>query len=210
MTDVWSRRASAYRESEAHRSGRDLDLIVEWAEGETALDVATGGGHVARRLREAGFQVVTVDPSPGMGADTTARAEDLPFADESFDTVVSRVAAHHFGDIEMAVGEMSRVAGRVVIVADNLNLGPQAEEAERLRDPTHVRCYSEQEWRKLFERAGVEIEAVEIEDKRIELEPWLERAGCKDEEAARVKELLADRIEDGWVHLDRIVLKGRK
>mgnify|MGYP003289496345 CR=1 FL=1 len=34
---------------------RDLDLLVEWCEpgeGVKALDVATGGGHVARRLRE--------------------------------------------------------------------------------------------------------------------------------------------------------------
>ena len=210
MTDVWSGRAQAYRESEAHRSGRDLDLIVEWAEGETALDVATGGGHVARRLREAGFQVVTVDHAPGMGADTTARAEDLPFGDARFDTVVSRVAAHHFGDVEMAVAEMARVSRRLVILADNAYLGEQVEEAERLRDPTHVRCYSEAEWRDLFEDAGLKVEAVEIENKRIELEPWLARAGCSGDEAERVKELLADRIEGGYMCLDRVIVKGRK
>jgi SAM-dependent methyltransferase len=210
LTDVWSERAQAYRDSEAHRTGRDLDLIVEWAEGETALDVATGGGHVARRLREAGFQVVTVDPAPGMGADTTARAEDLPFAGDSFDIVVSRAAPHHFSDIETAIGEMARVSRNLVIVADNMHVGETFEEASRLHDPTHVRCYGEEEWRRLFERAGLTVEAVEHEDKRIELEPWLERAGCEGEEAERVRELLADRIEDGRLHLDRIVLKGRK
>jgi SAM-dependent methyltransferase len=210
MTDVWSERAQSYRESEAHRTGRDLDLIVEWAEPKTALDVATGGGHVARRLRQAGFHVVTVDPAPGMGADTTARAEDLPFADGSFDTVVSRAAPHHFTDIETAMAEMARVSGNVVIVADNLHLGETFEEASRLHDPTHVRCYTEAEWRGLLERAGLEVEAVEVEDKRIELEPWLERAGCVGAEADRVQELLADRIEDGYLHLDRIVLRGRK
>jgi len=210
MTDVWSERAQSYRESEAHRSGRDLDLIVEWAEGETALDVATGGGHVARRLREAGFTVVTVDPAPGMGADTTARAEDMPFADESFDTVVSRAAPHHFSDIEMAMAEMARISGKLVIVADNLHLGETFEEASRLHDPTHVRCYSEEEWRSLFADAGLSVEAVEIEDKRIEFEPWLARAGCAGAEAERVRELLADRIEDGHLHLDRVILKGRK
>jgi SAM-dependent methyltransferase len=210
MTDVWSDRAPAYRDSDAHRTGRDLDLIAEWAEGRTALDVATGGGHVARRLREEGFDVVTVDPAPGMGADTTARAEDLPFADASFDTVVSRVAAHHFDDVHRAMGEMARVSGKVVLVADNLYAGEHVEEAERLRDPTHFRCYSEAEWRDLFERAGLTVEAVELEDKLIELGPWLSRAGCSGEEAERVKELLADRIEDDRLHLDRIILKGRK
>jgi SAM-dependent methyltransferase len=210
MTDLWTERAQAYRESEAHRTGRDLDLIVEWAEGDTALDVATGGGHVAHRLREAGFRVVTVDPAPGMRADTTARAEDLPFGDSTYDTVVSRVAPHHFADIEMAMAEMARVAAKVVLVADNLYLGSDAEEAERLRDPTHVRCYSEDEWRHLFADAGLQVEAVEIEHKRIELEPWLERAGCSGEEADRVRSLLAQRIEGDHLVLDRIILRGRK
>jgi SAM-dependent methyltransferase len=210
MTDIWSERAEAYRDSEAHRSGRDLDLIAEWAEGETALDVATGGGHVAQRLREAGFQVVTVDPAPGMAPDTTARAEDLPFADASFDTVVSRAAPHHFGDIEMAMAEMARVARALVIVADNLQLGDAFEEASRLHDSTHVRCYTEDEWRGLFEDASLTVEAVEIEDKRIELEPWLDRSGCVGDEAKRVRELLSDRIAEGYLHVDRIVLKGRK
>ena len=69
MTDVWSERAEAYRESDAHRQGRDLELFAEWAEGETALDVATGGGNVARVLREAGLEVVTIDSAPGMQPD---------------------------------------------------------------------------------------------------------------------------------------------
>ena len=52
-SEPWSERAQAYVESDAHREGEDLDLLVEWAAGgRTALDVATGGGHVARRLRE--------------------------------------------------------------------------------------------------------------------------------------------------------------
>ncbi|MGF7473891.1 methyltransferase domain-containing protein, partial [Salmonella enterica subsp. enterica serovar Minnesota] len=62
--------------------GADLDLLVEWAAGaRTGLDVGSGGGHVARRLREAGLEVVTVDPAPGMQAEVQAFAEDLPFAD---------------------------------------------------------------------------------------------------------------------------------
>ena len=56
MTDLWNERAQAYRESATHASGDDLDLVVTWCEpasGVNVLDVATGGGHVARRLREA-------------------------------------------------------------------------------------------------------------------------------------------------------------
>jgi len=210
MTDVWLERAEAYRESEAHRQGRDLELFAEWAAGKTVLDVATGGGHVAGRLREAGCKVVTCDSAPGMQPDVICRAEDLPFADSSFDVVTSRVAAHHFEDPAAAVQEFARVSGGLVLVADNLFLGEAGEEADRLRDPTHVRNYSEDEWRAMLERAGLDVEAFEREEKRIELEPWLARAGCIGDEAERVKELLADRIEDGRVRVDRGIFKARK
>jgi SAM-dependent methyltransferase len=207
----WSERAQLYRESEAHREGEDLDLIVEWAaSGGDALDLATGGGHVARRLREAGHAVVSCDAAPGMQPDVICRAEELPFAEGSFGIVTCRVAAHHFEDVRRAIEEMARVSRDLVLVADNLYLGEAVEEAERLRDPTHVRCYSEDEWRRLFDVAGLAVEDVRTFEKRIELERWLERAGCAGEAAQRVRELLAERIDDGHVVLTRVVLKGRK
>jgi SAM-dependent methyltransferase len=210
MTDVWSERAEAYRESDAHRRGRDLELFAEWAAGKTVLDVATGGGHVARRLREAGCQVVTCDSAPGMQPDVICRAEDLPFADSSFDVVACRVAAHHFEDPAGILRELARVSAALVLVADNLYRGETGEEADRLRDPTHVRNYSEDEWRTMFEQAGLEVEEFEREEKRLELEPWLARAGCTGAEAARVRELLADRIKDGRVVVDRGIFRTRK
>jgi SAM-dependent methyltransferase len=210
MTDLWSDRAEAYRQSEAHRQGRDLELFAEWAAGKTVLDVASGGGHVAARLREAGSEVVTCDSAPGMKPDVICQAEDLPFADGSFDVVTCRVAAHHFEDPAAAVREFARVANELVLVADNLFLGEAGEEADRLRDPTHVRNYSEDEWRGLFEQAGLEVAELEREEKHVELEPWLERSGCSGAEAERVRELLADRIEDGKLRLDRGIFKARK
>jgi len=211
MTDVWSERAQAYRESEAHREGRDLDLIVEWAAGaQTALDVATGGGHVARRLREAGLKVVTTDAAPGMEPDVICRSEELPFADGSFDVVVCRVAAHHFDEPALAVREMARVSGGLVLISDNLHGGEQLEEAEKLRDPTHVRNYTEQEWRAYLEDTGARVEVVEAIRHPIELEPWLTRAGCSADEAARVRELVAGRVEGTKVVLDRIVIQAVK
>jgi SAM-dependent methyltransferase len=210
MTDRWSSHAEAYRQSDAHRSGADLDLIVEWAEGRTALDVATGGGHVARRLRDAGLNVVTVDPAPGMQADVLSSAEHLPFADGSFDVVVTRIAPHHFPDIRAAVSEMARVTSSLVLVVDNLYRGEAVEEAERLRDPTHVRTYGEEEWRELYEQAGLAVEAVELLETEIEVEPWLARAGCEGEEAERVGALLADRIHEGRLAMTRIAIRGRK
>jgi ubiquinone/menaquinone biosynthesis C-methylase UbiE len=207
----WSDRAQLYRDSPAHREGEDLDLLVEWAAGaETALDVATGGGHVARRLREAGIEVVTVDPAPGMQPDVVSRGEDLPFADGGFDVVACRVAAHHFEDLPKAMSEMARVSRDRVILVDNLFLDDDAEEADRVRDPSHVRNWSEREWLGFFASAGLQVEEVRRMKKRIEVEPWLERAGTPEADAERVRELLGERIEDGWIELDRAAILGRK
>jgi SAM-dependent methyltransferase len=211
----WSDRAQAYRDSPTHREGLDLDLLVEWCEpreGVKALDVATGGGHVARRLREQGAKVVTLDPSPGMQADVVARAEDLPFAEGSFDVVVSRIAPHHFSDVRAAVAEMERVSNRLVVIEDTLFSSDRHEEAETLRDPTHVRNYTEDEWRDFLTEAGLEVEQAERFEKTHPLEAWLARTGCKGEEAERVKELLADRMtEDGSAWTDtKIVIRARK
>jgi SAM-dependent methyltransferase len=207
--NVWDERAEAYRHSREHSEGWDLDLIVEWAAGaRTALDVASGGGHVARRLREAGVQVVSSDPSPGMAADVVCQAEDLPFADGSFDVVTCRLAAHHFGDVEAGIGEMARVAAVRVLLVDNLWMGEEDEEASRLRDPSHRRNYSEEEWRALFADAGLAVEDAVVGERRIEFDAWLERTGTSTDDAERIRELLADRIEDGRLRIDRIALKG--
>jgi SAM-dependent methyltransferase len=215
MRHVWDDRAETYRASKTHAEGADLDLVVEWCApgpGRKVLDVATGGGHVARRLREEGCDVVTTDSAPGMKPDVVSRAEDLPFADGSFDCVVSRIAPHHFSDVAKAVEEMARVSNDVVVIEDTLYSDERHEQAEKLRDPTHVRNYTEDEWVELLSRAGVEVEQRQLFEKEHPLDEWLARTGCEGEEAERVKELLADRMTpEGTAWTDvKIVLKARK
>lgn len=210
MSDVWSTRAELYRQSSAHSGGADLDLVVAWSSGlRTAIDVATGGGHVARRLRENGLEVVSCDPSPGMRPDVTCFAEDLPFAEASFDLAVTRVAAHHFADVALAVRELARVASKRVVVVDNLYMGEHAEEAERVRDPSHVRNYDEAEWRAFFAAAGLEVDDVQTFDFPIEFEPWLERTACVGKDAERVRALMSPHISEGSIALERIALRAR-
>ena len=208
---AWSARAEAYVESDAHREGEDLDLLVAWASGaRTALDVATGGGHVARRLRQAGVEVVTTDSAPGMRPDVVSRAESLPFADGAFDVVVCRTAAHHFADVRAAVRELARVSRDRVLIVDTLHMGDAVEEAEALRDPSHVRNYTEAEWRGYIEEAGLRIDEVLILAHAFDLAAWLERTGCTGETAERVEELLGERISDGRLTLDKLAIRAAR
>jgi SAM-dependent methyltransferase len=214
VRDVWSGRAEAYRDSSSHARGPDLDRFVEWCEpgdGVTALDVATGGGHVARRLRDAGCVVVTVDAAPGMQPDVIARSEELPFAAGAFEVVACRLAAHHFDDAGLGVAEMARVAGDRVVVQDLLYVDDRVEEAEQLRDPSHVRSYSEREWGELLEGAGLAVDRHEIREKRPVTDDWVARTGCAGDDAVRVRELLSHRMDADGNWLDHVILlRGRK
>jgi SAM-dependent methyltransferase len=210
-TDHWSERADAYRHSDAHREGADLEQLVTWAAGaRTALDVATGGGHVARRLREAGLEVVTCDPAPGMRPDVICRAESLPFADGAFDVVACRTAAHHFDHMEASVREMARVSSDRVLIVDTVFMDEAAEQAERLRDPSHVRNYTDDEWLAFLGDAGLTLGGVRFFPHTIDFAAWLRRTGCEGADAARVEALLGKRVSAGRLTLDKIALHGTK
>jgi SAM-dependent methyltransferase len=145
-----------------------------------------------------------------MRPDVIARAEHLPFDDGSFDVVTCRIAPHHFEDIRAAVAEMARVAQRLLVIEDNLFVDEQVEEAERLRDPTHVRCYSEEEWKVMLTDVGLEVERAERIDRRRDVDDWLARVETPSSDAARVKELLGDRIADGTMIFPSIVIRARR
>jgi ubiquinone/menaquinone biosynthesis C-methylase UbiE len=212
---AWDERAELYRTSAVHATGKDLDVVVEMCDpqpGVKVLDVAAGGGHVARRLREAGAEVVTLDPAEGMQPDVVAPAEKLPFDDGSFDVVVSRLAAHHFTSIGDAVGEMARVTNRLVVIDDHDYVDEETEQAEKLRDPTHVRAYSAEEWSELLVDAGLEVERVESLEMEIDFESWFARTGTEPAVAGRVRELLAPISSDdgrSWTS-PVVILQARK
>jgi SAM-dependent methyltransferase len=213
--NLWDERAERYRTSATHASGDDLDAVVELCNphaGVKILDVATGGGHVARRLREQGAEVVTCDSSPGMRPDVVTPAEQLPFADGSFDAVVTRIAAHHFDDLGAAVGEMIRVSNSVVVIEDMLYRTEDEHAAEKLRDPTHKRSLSAEEWRELLVGGGLELEQELFFTRAHDFDEWLARTDCTGADAERVRELLAPFASDdgaSWSN-DYIVLKARK
>jgi SAM-dependent methyltransferase len=211
----WDERAGYYRASGTHAEGDDLDQVVDWCEparGVTALDVATGGGHVARRLRALGCRVTTCDAAAGMEPDVVCPAEDLPFPDASFDVCVCRLAVHHFADPAAAMSEMARVSRRLVVVEDTLFIDERVQEAVRLRDSTHMRHYRREEWLRLFADAGLHVVAEADFEKRHDMADWLSGTGCTGLTALRVRQLLAqvsDAGGDGWTDV-KIVLKAEK
>ena len=96
----FAERAEEYRKSRSHGDREELARMVAWLAprpGARALDVATGGGHTALALREAGCEAVASDATLPMLrglADAglplvAADAQRLPFRDGAFDVVAS-------------------------------------------------------------------------------------------------------------------------
>jgi SAM-dependent methyltransferase len=85
----------------------------------TVLNVGAGTG----AYEPADLEVTAVEPSEVMIAQrpvgaaqvVRARAEELPFADDSFDAAMAVLSDHHWDDHERGLAEMTRVARRVVL-----------------------------------------------------------------------------------------------
>lgn len=210
--------AQSYVTSESHARGYDLDRLLEMARPQPdweVLDIATGGGHTALKFAPFVARVIAIDITPQMlqaaeahlarnGIDNVtfelADAESLPFPDGRFDLVTCRIAPHHFADPPRFVRQAARVlkAGGSLLLQDHVL--PEDEGAaryvdafERLRDPSHVRAFSESEWRSFFQAAALEVEYVEQITKQHALIPWAERQGCGPE----VVESLQKMMEEG-------------
>ncbi len=204
--------AEGYVNTDTHSQGEDLELLAAWcADASVAIDVATGAGHTAGAVAEAGVEtVVAADAAPRMLRTTlesypglegvVVDAERLPFATDSVDAVTCRIAAHHFPDPEGFVTEVARVLSPdgVFALEDNVvpeddDLGTFFNRLERMRDPTHVESYTTATWHEWLETAGLSVTATEHLMKPISVEPWLDRMnGLDADDKERVREFIRD------------------
>lgn len=245
--------AAAYTRSPGHGDATALAFLVSLAAPQpedVALDIATGAGHTALAFAPHVRQVVAYDLTPAMLAETAKTAtqrgltnvvtqqgpaEELPFADASFDIVTVRLASHHFADNARAVREMARVArpGARILIIDNYGpedpaLDEQLQEIEKLRDASHVRSYTLSVWNQLLCDAGLHIER-EITDRYSEsargmhFADWVTRSKTPPDRVQKLRaifqnaspalrQLLAIDIDGDeiWFCLPQVTLLARK
>ena len=118
---TYDRYAAALSFGQDPRWRRFLVSRVEVAPGDRVLDVATGTGAVARELiRRYGCTVVGLDQSPEMLAEARrrlgdevelveGRAEELPFANASFDALTFTYLLRYVDDPAATLRELARV-----------------------------------------------------------------------------------------------------
>lgn len=177
------------------------------------LDVACGAGHTGLCLAGLGHAVTLADISAAMlervreaaaernlNVETRCHpAEELPYADGSFDLVTCRVAAHHFSSVRSFAVEVRRVlrpGGYFLLIDGSIEDGaPEAEawlhEVEKLRDPSHVRFLTPKRWQEICQSADLNVVSTELHPKKQpDLEWYFETAATSAENRAKVRELI--------------------
>ncbi|PJF37404.1 MAG: class I SAM-dependent methyltransferase [Candidatus Thermofonsia Clade 1 bacterium] len=206
--------AEQYIHSQVHRSGYSLERLIALLQplsGALALDVATGGGHVALKLAQNGAKPLASDLTLAMLKAARANlqahgvaisyaqleASHLPFRAESLQVITARHAPHHFPDVPRFLSECARVLsadGRLGIVDQ---IAPEAPAAaryinalERLRDPSHRWQFSLSEWQAMLEAAALEVLHAEIATTRLDLYWWTSLQRNDAETVLRLRVLL--------------------
>jgi ubiquinone/menaquinone biosynthesis C-methylase UbiE len=211
VQDYFSRTAEGYVASFSHRTGDDLQRLVElgeWSPGQQALDVATGGGHTALAVAPHVARVTVTDLTPRMlekarefllaqgvtnAVFQVADAEELPFEAESFDRVTCRIAPHHFPDVAQFVREVARVLkpGGIFLLIDCMvptdpELDTFDNAVEKWRDPSHGRSCTAEEWQSFFTETGLSIEHVEFFRKTHMYDEWTTRSQMAADDKERL------------------------
>ena len=226
VQEMFGGKADAYATSRVHAKGASLQRLVELIEPRShwvGIDIATAAGHTAHILAPHVSRMVatdiTIDMLPkatslalekGLSNVETAGtdAENMAFADHSFDLVTCRIAPHHFPDIPKFVSEAWRILkpGGVFAVVDNVvpstgskkkkereafaNAADYVNAFEKLRDPSHGACFSLHQWTNLFKKVGFQNVQWETGRKRMEFAPWADRMNVAADDKVRLKAML--------------------
>lgn len=245
VTQSFGPQAAAYLTSQVHATGRDLELLAA-ALAETpnakVLDLGCGAGHASYAAASAVAEVVAYDLTEAMlrVVERTAQergltnvrtvqgsAERLPFADSSFDWVISRYSAHHWRNLPAAMLEIARVlksGGQVCLI--DVAGGPEPlldthlQSVEMLRDPSHVRDYTDGEWLRYFSDVSLKAEVTERWRLPAEFSSWIERMNTPAERVTAIREVWTTApaevrehyavAADGSFEMDVIMLRARK
>jgi ubiquinone/menaquinone biosynthesis C-methylase UbiE len=199
VQEHFGKTATHYLTSKPHAQGKSLERLVELTHPKPdwhVLDVATGAGHTAYVFAPHVARLWATDITDGMLnvvrgeivkrnlaniRTAYAKAEALPFEDESFDLVTSRIAPHHFESIPMFLDETRRVLkpGGTLALVDNVvpegGVGDYVNAIERLRDPSHLRAWPMAEWRAALAAHGFSMQHEEQMSKQMEFASWAAR-----------------------------------
>jgi ubiquinone/menaquinone biosynthesis C-methylase UbiE len=208
--------AANYATSPIHATGADLAELVDAAQltgHEHLLDAGCGTGHTALTFAPHVAQVVALDLSDSMLEQGRKLAqekqinniefrrgdvEQLPFPDASFDIITTRYSAHHWPNPLTALHEFRRVlrpTGRLligdIVSSSDYTIDTHFQTIELLRDPSHVRDHTVEQWLAMLDQAGFQSDVPHTWEVFIDFASWIQRIHTPAPNAAMIRTLLA-------------------
>jgi len=151
--------------------------------GCTVLELGHGPGHMLCELKRHGYRPIGIDTSPQMGklardrldraghasVVTRGRAQDLPFASASFDSILATFPTDYFLD-PRTTKEIARVMAPtgcliVVLSAQLVRPAPISRVIEWLYGITGQRGSEMQTWIDQFDRVGLTSRQLDVDTK---------------------------------------------
>ena len=132
----------------------------------------------------------------------TGNAEELPYESETFDLVITRLSFHHFDDPQKPFQEMKRVmkkGGKLVVwdmEAAEETLRTVDDKIEKMRDPSHTRILSRDEFEKMFEK-DFTLQCEETTLVPVNLKSWMELTDTPEDVQKEITELMKTELSGG-------------
>lgn len=215
IQEEFTKQAAGFASSKMNFTKQEyLDYMIKHMElkpTDNVLEVAAGTCICGRAVSPLSGHVTCLDMTPAMleiGREAARKDNienmsfvlgdvvELPFPDNSFDIVFSRLAFHHFPEIEKPFLEMKRVlkpGGRLIIIdmeATEESLRDTEDEIEKLRDTSHVRNRSKEEFLALYKDNGLKVHFNETINIPTVLDNWLEHTKTP----AAVRDMITKRM----------------
>lgn len=176
IVDQFTKQAVPFTKLPGHMDS--IQMLIELSRitaDDNVLDVACGPGLVACEFAKIAGHVTGIDITEKMIEQAKSRQQEtgltnifwdigtalpLPYASDSFSVVVTRYSFHHFLYPEAVLQEMIRVCkpGGVVLIADAALPAEKIDaynNMEKLRDPSHTRALSCDQWEQLMQNSGL-------------------------------------------------------
>lgn len=186
-----------------------LHLQPDWQ----AVDIGAGTGRITAAVAPFVQHVTAIDLTPAMESEfrqtmqvngvqnvhfILGDAENLPLPSAQFHVVTCARAAHHFPDINRAIWEMARVLrpggvlGLIDMTTPDTPAAAQFLNAlEQMRDASHVRALSPQEWRVALTQGGFSVESCEVQTELLGFADWFAPVPANGAAAQQARALAA-------------------
>ncbi|MGD1837376.1 MAG: class I SAM-dependent methyltransferase, partial [Nitrososphaeraceae archaeon] len=118
---------------------------------------------------------------------------------EHFDLITCRYAPHHFNNVNKFLSEVYRVLKYngmfvliVIISSREYIFDKFINKINKIRDPTHIRSYTKEEWFSMIEKSKLKVVDVESFRNEHNLNDWLKRAKTDKENVKEIKKIISN------------------